>query len=179
MMNDHLEYTLASHSLPPLVVSFTIESELEWFFDCREKNEKPVLAADASPSWEAIAYQTIDGWLSAIDAYDAGVLEAAYGNGPRPRGLLHRLGRLTGVVVRLASLDAGWPPEKQEQRRLEERTAKRLDEEYPGRRPRTVRRYVEPAAGLLRTAVRAYSDERGRGPSMVYPVTRVAWARLR
>jgi hypothetical protein len=56
-----------------------------------------------------------------------------------------------------------------QQRRLEERTAKPLGEEHSRRGPRTVTRHTEPAAGLLRTAVRAYSDKRGRGPSMDYP----------
>jgi len=178
MTSSNLEYTLSSHRLPPLVVSPTIESELEWFFEYREEKGKPVLAADASPSWEAIAFRTVDGWLSAIDAYDAAVLEAAYGKGPRPLGLVRRLGRLTGVVVRLASFDAGWPPDREEQRLLEERTATRLDEERAGHGPRSVTRYVEPAAGLLRTAVRAYSDKRGRGPSMDFPITKSVQATL-
>ena len=41
---------------------------------------------------------------------------------------------------------------------------------YVARGPRSVTRYVETAVGLLRAAVRASADRRGRGPSMVFPV---------
>jgi len=126
-----------------------------------------------SDAWESIALRTIGGWLAAVDAYDATMLEAAFGPTEWPLALRRRLGGLTGVVVRLASVDAGWPPGKDDQRRLMERVAKELDEERSPRGPRIVTRYIEPAAGVLRAAVRAYGDKRGRGVSMVWPKTRL------
>ncbi len=47
---------------------------------------------------------------------DAGVLGAAYAPRPWPRALRRELGRLTGIVVRLASVDSGeWPEERNAQ----------------------------------------------------------------
>ena len=160
-------YTCSSHRPLPFVVPPVIESELEWFFDGGESDRREGWAGEPDRVWCAVAYRTISGWLSAMDDYDARVLDVAYSRGPRPLRLLKRLGRLTTLVVRLASVEAGWPDDPDEQRRLEQRTAILLDEERAEHEPPSVTRYIQPAAGLLRTAVRVYAAERGRGPSMV------------
>jgi hypothetical protein len=165
------ERTLFSHVPPPYVVPDVIESELEWFFERGARDAEDAQLWDPDPRWGSIANRTIQGWLSAMDDYDAGVLKVAYSKGPKPLRLLRRLGRLTTVVVHLASVEAGWPEDPEEQRRLVERTATRLDEEHPEHGPRSVTRYIKPAVGILRTAVRAYARERGRGPSMVFRVS--------
>jgi hypothetical protein len=151
----------------PFFVSPIVESELEWFFDRGETNGREGWAGDPGRVCCAVAYRTIGAWLSAMDTYDARVLEMAYSRGPMPLRLLKRLGRLTRLVVRLASVEAGWHEDPDEQRRLEQRTAIRLDEERAAYEPRSVTRYIQPAAGLLRTAIRIYTAERGCGPSMV------------
>src|ERR1700677_1411977 len=145
-MKTDLEYTLSSHRLPALAVPRTIEEELEWIFD-RGAEGQPPKKAHPSDAWEAIALRTIGGWLAAIDAYDATMLEAAFGPVEWPRALRRRLGCLTGVVVRLASVDAGWPPGKDDQRRLVERVARELDEERSAQGPRGVTRHIAPGAG--------------------------------
>ncbi len=159
--------TCPSHRPLPFFVSPVIESELEWFFDRGESNRGERWAEDPDRVCCAVAYRTIGGWLSAMDTYDAHVLDMAYSSGPRPLRLLKRLGRLTTLVVRLVSAEAGWPEDPDEQRRLEQRTAALLDEERAEHEPRSVTRYIQPAAGLLRTAIRMYTAERGGGPSMV------------
>jgi hypothetical protein len=168
METGDLEYTFYSHVPVPYVVPFAIESELNWFFKDAESKTREYLPCDPEGRWTQTAYRTIRGWLSAMDDYDAGVLKVAYSDGPRPHRLLRRLGRLTTVVVRLASVEAGWPSHPEEQRQLELRTADRLAQEHCDHGPRSVRRYVKPAKCLLRAAVRAYSRERGRGPTLIY-----------
>jgi hypothetical protein len=160
-------YTCSSHRPLPFVVSPVIERELEWFFDRGEADRREGWAGEPDRVWCAVAHRAIGGWLSAMDAYDARVLDVAYSRGPRPLRLFKRLGRLTTLVVRLASIEAGWPENPDEQRRLEQRTATLLDEERAEHEPRSATCYVQPAAGLLRTAVRAYVAERGPGPCMV------------
>jgi hypothetical protein len=159
--------TSSSHRPLPFFVSPIVESELEWFFDRGEVNRREGWAGDPDRVCCAVAYRTIGGWLSAMDIYDARVLEMAYSRGRRPLRLLNRFGRLTTLVVRLAAVEAGWPEDPHEQRRLEQRTATLLDEERAEHAPRSATRYIQPAAGLLRTAIRTYAAERGRGPSMV------------
>jgi hypothetical protein len=173
-MDSNRHYTLFSHLPPPYVVPPAIESELEWFFGHDERDGEDQAIWHPDVRWGAIAFRTICGWLTAMDNYDAGVLKVAYGKGPRPVRLLRRLGRLTTVVVRLASVEAGWPDDPEEQRQLEERTATLLDEERADYGRRSVRRYVKPAMGVLRAAVRAYSRERGRGPTMVIQMSHSA-----
>jgi hypothetical protein len=164
----------------PYLTPPAIEGELEWFFARRDRGDVDYLPYYPDRDWDEIAYRTIRRWLAAMDDYDARVLDVAYSKGPRPPRLHARLGSLTTVVVRLASTEAGWPEDPEEQRSLELRMATLLDDERAVHGPRTVRRYIRPAAELLRAAVRAYARERGPGPSMVYAVTRLetfAWTR--
>lgn len=166
-MNTQLDCTDSSRRSLPFLVSPVIESELEWFFERGESDSTDGWAMEPDGVWSTVAYRSIHGWLSAMDDYDAGVLKLAYSRGPRPLRLVRRLGRLTTLVVRLASVEAGWPEDPDERRRLEQRTATLLEEERAEHGPRSVTRYIKPAAGLLRTAVRAYARERGNGPSML------------
>jgi hypothetical protein len=97
------------------------DTELEWYFNrahcdlgirsnfqralgwrCPADNPTPEDVVEA-----AHAYRLVLRWLLAISDHDAGVLEAAYTLRPWPPRLWNELGRVTGVVVRLAcALDA-------------------------------------------------------------------------
>jgi hypothetical protein len=74
----------------------------------------------------AHAYRTIRGWLGAMDGRDAGVLQAAYEARPWPSDLYDDLGRLTGVVVRLACDPVSWPADRRAQEILEMARAEAL-----------------------------------------------------
>jgi hypothetical protein len=167
MMNSDLKTTYFSHVPFPYVVPFAIEWELEWFFQNGPKQARQGAPWDPEAEWSRTAYRVIAAWLSGMDAYDREVLRVAYAKEPRPLPLQRRLGRVTTVVVRLAALEAGWPSDPEERQALERRTATRLAGEHVEHGPRTVRRYVEPAVGVLRAAVRAYETQRGRGPAIV------------
>jgi hypothetical protein len=105
---------------------------------------------DPTGRWSSIACRVIGNWISGIDRY---------------------LRRLTTVVVRLAALEGEWPTDPAEQKAHECRTANELAWQYTLHGPRVVRPYVVSAAGLLRAAVRAYSKQRGRGPSMTFRIS--------
>lgn len=108
--------------------------ELEWFFNRAEGDmgmrstfelslgvRRPGMEAPSPEETvgRAHAYRTIRGWLRAIDDRDAGVLQAAYEARPWPVDLYDDLGRLTGIVVRLAC-DAGhWPADRRAQQAVE------------------------------------------------------------
>jgi hypothetical protein len=155
----------------PYVVPSNIDDELEWFFQHGEKHARGGMPWDPHGRWSTVACRVIANWLSGIDRYDAEILKLAYAREPRPKNLQRRLRRLTTVVVRLAALEAQWPTDPAEQKAHERRTANRLAWQYTLHGPRVVRPYLTPAAGLLRAAVRAYSKQRGNGPSMTFRIS--------
>ena len=118
----------------------------------------------------AHAYRTIRGWLRAIDDSDAGVLQAAYEVRPWPMDLYDDLGRLTGIVVRLACDPTTWPADRRAQQAVEMARAEALADEclqwrgqsdgpiIPLRR-RAEKRFVQ--------AHHAYAAVRGDGPCVV------------
>jgi hypothetical protein len=165
-MDPSLKFTNSCHARPPYVVPSNIEYELEWFFARGERDMKEGKPWDPFRRWSTIAHRIIGGWLSTMDEYDRDILRVAYAREPRPLQLQRKLGRVTTVVVRLAALEAGWPSDPIEQKAHEMRTATRLASEHVEHGPRTVRRFIGPAVGVLRTAVRSYARERGRGPAM-------------
>ena len=169
-MNPDLESTLLDRLRLPYVVPSAIEDELEWFFEHGEKDIREPKPWDPECRWGILAYRVVGNWLSELDRYDAEVLKVAYATGPRPANLQKRLGRVTTLVVRQASYEAGWPEEAAAQEALERRTASRLAWQTVLHGPSVVRPYVAPAVGVLRASVRAYVKERGRGPSMAMSV---------
>jgi hypothetical protein len=64
-------------------------------------------------------YRRVRTWLEAIPDSDAGVLQAAYVLRPWPAPLHDELGRLTGVVVRLACALDRWPEDRPAQELVE------------------------------------------------------------
>jgi hypothetical protein len=101
------------HQLRPLP---SVDEELDFFFNRAEcemglsSNFEQALgprstAARRSPEDAAEAahrYRRIRTWLKAIADSDAGVLQAAYELRDWPVALFDQLGRLTGIVVRMA-----------------------------------------------------------------------------
>jgi hypothetical protein len=104
-------------SIRELRPSVSLDEELDWFFnraECDMGNQSNYLAmlghygpGSAMPSPEDAAEaahraRRIRGWLRAMESSDAGVLQCAYELRDWPVALWDALGRLTGVVVRLA-----------------------------------------------------------------------------
>jgi hypothetical protein len=101
------------HQLRPLPY---IDEQLDWFFNQAEcdmglsSNFERALGIDSTSSRRtpedaaeaAHRYRRIRTWLKAIADSDAGVLQAAYEVRNWPVALFDELGRLTGIVVRLA-----------------------------------------------------------------------------
>jgi hypothetical protein len=154
----------------PYVVPSKIDYELQWYFK-HEKRSRFGTPWDPEGRWGTIMHRVIGNWLSGIDRYDAEILRLAYAKEPRPKNLERRLQWLTTIVVRLAALEAGWPTDPTEQKAHERRTANRLAWQYTLHGAGAVRPYVTPAVGLLRAAVRAYSQQRGQGPSMTFRIS--------
>jgi hypothetical protein len=152
-------------------VPSTLEDELDWFFIDGETHARGGKPWDPEGRWSAIACKVIRNWIAGMDRHDAEILTVAYARDHRPKNLQERLRRLTTVVVRLAAMEADWPSDPVEQKAHERRVANRLAWQYTLHGPSVVRPYVAPAAGLLRAAVRAYSEQRGRGPSMKFQVS--------
>jgi hypothetical protein len=161
-----------------------VDRELEWFFNRAEcdmgirSNFVAVLGSryscgdDPTPEQAATvahSYRRIRTWLLAIPDSDAGVLQAAYEIRPWPSALYDELGRLTGVVVRLACGQSPWPADRRSQELVEMARAGWLESECG-----PYRRYgIGPLARLRREAEKrfaaarhAYSVVRGKGPSL-------------
>ncbi len=159
-----------------------VDRELEWFFNRAEcdmglrSNFLPGLwnlhpdaevltPEDAAEA--AHAYRRIRSWLLGIPDSDAGVLLAAYEIRPWPRALDDELGRLTGVVVRLACALDVWPSDRKSQELVEMARAGWLAAESA-----RYRRYGVGPLGRLRRegekrfahAHHAYCVVRGEGP---------------
>ena len=111
-----------------------VERELEWFFNQSEcdmglrSNFMSVMnsrhSGGGGPTPEEAAtsahrHRRIRSWLLAIADREAGVLQAAYEIRPWPNVLYDELGRLTGVVVRLACALDPWPADRPSQELVE------------------------------------------------------------
>ena len=103
--------------------------------------------------------------LLGLSDHDAGVLMAAYAPRPWPPGLRDELGRLTGVVVRLASAGAGWPSGRPAQDVLEVRVARQLDLALATVGREVFAAYRASARALLGRALRAYRAARDAEPA--------------
>ncbi len=153
------------------------DQELEWFFTMAESDmgDRSNFASSMihlTPAQQedlmdmraeaAHAQRTLLEWIRELDDFDAGVLQAAYVARPGPLALREELGRLTGVVVRLAAAEVGLPENRDELEALELRMAERLNAALvldPG----TVRRLQQRASAMLQQAFNAFVRERG-GP---------------
>ena len=162
-----------THDRPrvPSNVHSIADEELRWFFKMAEGEAGSTLdrrtVALGFGRGSARAYRKIRGWLLAMTDRDAGVLKAAYMVGPWPPGVRDELGRLSGVVVRLASAEVGWPDDSTEQQLLEAQVANQLEAARLRDGPAAFIRFRRRAKELLKTALRSYERERGDGPSAV------------
>jgi len=170
-------------SVIPLISSSFVprgpaDRELEWFFTLAESDMgdrsnymeslvhvAPHLDGDTTMddrAEAAHAQRTMLRWLRELDDFDAGALEAAYVARPWPLRLREELGRLTGVVVRLAVVKSGLPADAHRLATLEQRTALQLNEALctPAGEA-SVRGFVDQATPILRQAFTAYERERG------------------
>jgi hypothetical protein len=152
------------------------DKELEWFFTMAECDIAPRSAFVASlarvlPNESgdrtmedrveaAHAQRTLLRWIQEVGNHDAGVLKVAYEARPWPLMLREALGRLTGVVVRLAVAEVGLPDDDRELDTLEQRTAIRLNEALACG-AESVERLKLKASPLLGKAFAAYVRERG------------------
>jgi hypothetical protein len=160
-------------ALHTLRASPTVEAELEWFFTMAESSmgcrsnfaeaaarvrptEDPPSAEDDA---EAARHRArVRALLHAIPSKHAGVLQTAYEPRPWPLGLRDELGRLTGIVVRLACSEMGIPGDGQRVEMLlaseleRRRTAEPADDRTAKLRHRAER--------LFGAALRAYGRER-------------------
>ena len=169
--------------LVPTAVSRTTsgpaDQELEWFFTMAESdmgarsNFYQVLdipessmedRADASHAQRIMLRRFVE-----VGDHDAGVLKAAYMARPWPLALREELGRVTGVVVRLASADIGLPEDDKALDALERRTADWLNEALARKGRSGIERFRPKASALLQSAFLSYVRERG-GPRV--PVLR-------
>jgi hypothetical protein len=133
-------------SIGKLRGSTAIDDELDWFFnraECDMGNQSNYLAmlgpygpGSAIPSPEDAAEAShrarrIRRWLTSITSPDAGVLQCAYELRNWPVVLWDRLGRLTGIVVRLACALDGLPEDRDLQRVIETARAEWLAAQAP------------------------------------------------
>jgi hypothetical protein len=124
----------------------------------------PEDAAEASH-----AQRTIRRWLLAIPNADAGVLQAAYEQRDWPGSLVDELGRITGVVVRLACALDRWPADPAAQRVVETARARWLESYYSrgrGRGFETLLNLRREAEMRFAKAHHAYAVVRGNGPCL-------------
>jgi hypothetical protein len=171
----------AIHMLRPTP---TVDTELDWFFNraecdmgvssnfhavlqpglARIERVTPEDAAEASH-----AHRTIRRWLLAIPDADAGALQAAYEQRSWPGSLVDELGRITGVVVRIACALDRWPADKAAQRVVETARARWLDSHCSkgrGRGFETLLRLRREGEVRFAKAHHAYAVVRGRGPCL-------------
>ena len=153
--------------------SVTVDDELEWFFNHAEcdmgltSNFMAALGStwDGQTSDELVVpahrYRKMRSWLKAIPDSDAGVLQAAYELRSWPRPLADDLGRLTGIVVKLACASS-WRENRDWQRINESCHARRLLSSCPtwGLNASLVRLRREAEVRFAR-AHRAYLAVRG------------------
>ena len=171
----------AVHMLRPTPI---VDTELDWFFNRAEcdmgvrSNFHAVLSGQLAPS-EGVtpedaaeashAQRRIRGWLLAIPNADAGVLQAAYEQRDWPGSLVDELGRITGVVVRIACALDPWPAEQAAQRMVEPARAHWLDSHCSkgrGRGFETLLRLRREGEVRFAKAHHAYAVVRGHGPCL-------------
>ena len=97
---------------------------------------------------------------------DAGVLQTAYAPRPWPGALRHELGRLAGVVVRLATAKVGLINDH-DLKRVEEHVAHALVERRKQDGPEEIARLRETAARYFDHAYGAYRQQRGTTDNLV------------
>jgi hypothetical protein len=159
------------------------DTELEWFFTISEGDIRGpsafvsemtrVLDDPSSTTMEdraeaAHAHRKMMKWFVEIGDHDAGVLKVAYMARPWPLQLREELGRLTGVVVRMAAAEVGLPDDDRALDALEQRTALRLDVALASGE-RIVDKRLRAASPVLRKAFVAYVRERGGATRPVLP----------
>jgi hypothetical protein len=170
----------AVHMLRPTPL---VDTELDWFFNRVEcdmgvrsnfhaalsrhfasERVTPEDAAEASH-----AHRTIRRWLLAIPDAEAGVLQAAYEQRAWPASLVDELGRITGVVVRLACALDPWPADQASQRLLETARAHWLESHCSkgrGRGFETLLSLRREGEVRFARAHHAYAVVRGKGPCL-------------
>ena len=148
------------------------DQELEWFFTMAESdmgarsNYAAVLDAADDLTMEdraeaAHAQRQILKRLREVGDHDAGVLKAAYIARPWPLVLREGLGRVTGVLVRLACVDLGLPEDDAQLDALERRTADRLSVTLAQQGHAGLAKFHPRALAFLERAFRSYVRERG------------------
>jgi hypothetical protein len=171
----------AIHMLRPTPL---VDTELDWFFNraecdmgvpsnfhavldqyvARSERRTPEEAAEASH-----AHRTIRRWLLAISDANAGVLQSAYEQRDWPASLVDELGRITGVVVRLACALDRWPADQAAQRLIETARARWLESycsKGRGRGFETLLRLRRDGEVRFAKAHHAYAVVRGKGPCL-------------
>ena len=149
------------------------DRELEWLFTMAESDmgnrSNFIITANGYDNLTmedraeaAHAQRRIGRRLQNLGGFDAGVLAAAYAARNWPKRLREKLGRVTGVAVRLASAEVGLPDDDKAMEALELETALRLDGAL-GRQDgnAAVARVCQRGLVLLERAFRGYVRERG------------------
>jgi hypothetical protein len=171
-------------SAPPACTAFGIgpsaevDEELVWFFCAEDGDFAPQsnFGRMLSPVSEDGTWRTpedhfaavrrhraLRGCLRSMPDRDAGVLQCAYLPRPWPVRLRKELGRLTGIVVRLACDRATWPEERGQQLALDAENAERLDgmlRRGDERDRATIRALRRAAIERFGDALREYRDAR-------------------
>jgi hypothetical protein len=164
-------------SIAALRPSVRIDAELDWFFnraECDMGNQSNYLGmlgrhgpGSAMPSPEdaveaAHRARRIHDCLSSLNRGDAGVLRCAYELRDWPVALWDALGRLTGVVVRLACAQGRMPETRGELLFLERVRARWLEELCPcAALDSTLLRLRREAEARFARAQGAYTHARG------------------
>jgi hypothetical protein len=167
--------THAAIALDPGALAFPppgpADRELEWYFTMAESdmgdrsNFSAVLGIPESSMEDRAeashAQRTMRRRFVAMGMQDVGVLQVAYVARRWPLALRKKLGRVTGVVVRLAAADVGLPDDDVELGALELRTADRLNDALARDGTTALERVRPKGVVLLRQAFQAYLRERG------------------
>ena len=167
--------THAAIALDPGALAFPppgpADRELEWYFTMAESdmgdrsNFSAVLGIPESSMEDRAeashAQRTMRRRFVAMGMQDVGVLQVAYVARRWPLALRKKLGRVTGVVVRLAAADVGLPDDDVELGALERRTADRLSVTLAQQGHAGLAKYHPRALAFLERAFRSYVRERG------------------
>ena len=172
---DTMERTEAETESLIYIPTGPADTELEWFCTMAEsaiRGPSAFVAQLASvldepgnttmeDRAEAVhAHRKMMEWFVEIGDHDAGVLKVAYMARPWPLRLREELGRLTGVVIRMAAAEVGLPDDDRALDALEQRTALRLDAALANGE-RIVEKRQRAASPIFRKAFVAYVRERG------------------
>jgi hypothetical protein len=117
-----------------------VDEELRWFFHIEDGDPSSSNYGRMLPSvtedgeWRRLEehaaaerrHRVILAHIKSIRDRDAGVLQCAYAPRPWPVSLAKKLGRLTGIVVRLSCHRASWPDERGRQLALDAENAETL-----------------------------------------------------